>query len=366
MKHTYFDIIILGAGINGCAIANTFSQDGKKVLVIDKSTIASGTSSKSSRLIHGGLRYLENFEFSLVKESLKDRNNLVEKYPNLVKMNKFYLPVYKNNKRSSFIIRVGLKLYDLLSWNKNYTSGIINRKNSDEKFKYLRKDNLKSILYYHDAVTDDKKLTKVISEEAKSAGAVFLENYAINTIDKSKEIINIDNAYTTKLLVNATGPWINEVIDKYNLNSDYKINKVSGIHIEIDKLLVSSPMILEAENNRIFFVIPNVKNTIIGTTERAEDCKCDNVDINDEDVKYLLNYINKYFNININRSNIINKWIGIRPLIESKNNLSKISRDYIIDIHNYNTLKVVNIFGGKLTTFNSLSKKVKQKIKEVA
>lgn len=362
---SFFDVIILGAGINGCAIASTLAEDGKKVLVIEKSTIASGTSSKSSRLIHGGLRYLENFEFSLVKESLQDRNYLVKEYPNLVKMKKFCLPIYKTSKRSSLVIRVGLKIYDFLSGDSNYLSGNINNKDIENSFKYLKKDALKKILYYYDAVTDDKALTKMIAEEAKRKEVIFLENYTIDFISKNDHEINIDDKYQTNLLVNATGPWISEVIEKYDLPSNYTINKVSGIHIEINKLLTSDPMIFEADEGRVFFVIPNNKNTIIGTTERAEKGNCDNVVIDKLDIEYLLENIQKYFNLEIDNSNIVNSWIGIRPLIESKGNLSEISRDYILDMNNIENSRVLNIFGGKLTTFNSLSKKVKKLIEEV-
>jgi len=184
-----FDAIILGAGINGCGIANILSQNDKKVLVIDKSTIASGTSSKSSRLIHGGLRYLENFEFSLVKDSLRDRNRLVEKYPDLVKMKKFYLPVGKNSKRNSLTIKLGLKLYDFLSANYKYISGKISKKEFLKISDGFQLDNIKNIYYYHDAVTDDKSLTQKIVNEAKSNGSEILENYEIDNINLQNDIL---------------------------------------------------------------------------------------------------------------------------------------------------------------------------------
>lgn len=356
-----FNAIILGAGINGCGIANILSQNDKKVLVIDKSTIASGTSSKSSRLIHGGLRYLENFEFSLVKESLRDRNRLVEKYPDLVEMKKFYLPVGKNSKRNSLTIKLGLKLYDFLSANYKYISGKISKKEFLKISDGFQLDNIKNIYYYYDAVTDDKSLTQKIANEAKKNGSEILENYEIDNINFQNDII-LDEKYSTNLLINATGPWINEVCNLYKIKTNYKINKVSGIHIEIDKLLSAEPMILEAEDNRIFFVIPNGKNTIVGTTERTERKSCDEIEIYDEDIKYLTNLIDNYFDIEEYR--IINQWIGIRPLIESKENLSKVSRDYILEVGKVDKNVILNVFGGKLTTFHSLSKKVYKKLKQ--
>ena len=356
-----FDAIILGAGINGCGIANILAQHNKKVLVIDKSTIASGTSSKSSRLIHGGLRYLENFEFSLVKESLQDRNWLVEKYPDLVSMKKFYLPVTKKSKRNSFIIKIGLKIYDFLSSDKKYLSSQILKKDFLKISSSFNVGSCKKIFYYYDAITDDKFLTQTIANEAKKTSVEFLENYIIKGID-FKDKITVDNKYCSKVLINTTGPWVNEVCDLYNIATHYKINKVSGIHIEIDTLLSSEPMILEAEDRRVFFVIPNGINTIVGTTERSESNNCDDIQINNEDVIYLKNLIESYFDIKDYK--IINKWIGIRPLIESKENLSKVSRDYVLEVKKLNDNVVLNVFGGKLTTFHSLSEKVYNKLKK--
>lgn len=356
-----YDAIILGAGINGCAIANILSQNNKSVLVIDKANIASGTSSKSSRLIHGGLRYLENFEFNLVKKSLKDRNRLVEKYPSLVQMKKFYLPIHKNSKRNPFVIRLGLKIYDYLSGDKKYFSGKV----SEEEFKRVSSQFIiegnKKVYYYYDAVTNDKELTKLIAEESKLSGTEYLENYFVQNVQINKEIV-IDDKYITNLLINVTGPWINEVCSAYDFKTSYSINKVSGIHIEIDQKLSEEPMILQAEKNRIFFVIPNGSNTIIGTTERAENELCDNIQVKQDDVEYLENLIRKYFDID--NYKIINQWIGIRPLIESKDNLSKVSRDYILEVKRLDKNMVLNVFGGKLTTFHSLSQKVFNTLKK--
>lgn len=357
-----YDAIILGAGINGCGIARELSNKGKKVLVIDKSTIGSGTSSKSSRLIHGGLRYLENFDFSLVKESLQDRNRLVDIYPNLVKMRRFYLPVMKKSKRFLFAIKLGLKIYDFLSADERYKSGKISKNEFDNVSRLFRGNLSKKIFFYYDAVTDDKKLTEKIALEARAEGVEFLENYQIEAVKISKQEIIVDNKYKASILINATGPWINELCDRYNLPASYKINKVSGIHIEIDKELSREPMILETQNKRIFFVIPNGKSTIIGTTEREESRNCDEVEINQDDIDYLVNLIKYYFEID--NFEIINSWIGIRPLIESKSDLGKITRDYIFDLHEIDGVKVLNVFGGKLTTFNSLSQKVYNKLKK--
>jgi glycerol-3-phosphate dehydrogenase len=361
----FYNYIIIGAGINGAGIANELANYDKNILVIDKSTIGSGTSSKSSGLIHGGLRYLENYEFKLVRESLKERNYLIKKYPKLVEPTQFFLPIFSFHKRNKWLIKLGLIIYDYLDLKNIYKSKSINLNEIKAKFPLLKKDKLTGGFLYWDAKTNDKLLTQKVAEEAKKNGVKFIENCKINFIKKEFEFNLQTNLgeFRTKNLIVSTGPWISEFCDSYKLDYNYTIKKVSGIHIEINKVLSRLPLILQTENNRIFFVIPTDSTTIIGTTERNEIDSIDNVKINKDDVKYLIDLSNFYFNSSIQEKDIIHKWIGVRPLIESSRNLSKISRDYQLDVIRYNNgLYQLNVFGGKLTTFRALSKKVVKKI----
>ncbi|WP_415395874.1 FAD-dependent oxidoreductase [Sulfurimonas sp. CS5] len=218
MKNSY-DAIVLGAGINGVAIAKALAIAEKKVLVIEKNHIASGASSNSSRLIHGGLRYLEQYEFSLIRESLKDQKYLLDTYPSLVKLHPFYFPIYNNSKRPDWMIGLGLWLYSLFS-------------------------------------KHGKKALKVSKEEFFSEFKNIKDN-------------NIRAIFKTNLFINATGAWIDEINKEFNLPSSYTIEKVSGIHIVIESLLIPEPLLLETACKRIFFMIPEDKTTIIGTTERS-------------------------------------------------------------------------------------------------
>ncbi|MDH5464202.1 MAG: glycerol-3-phosphate dehydrogenase/oxidase [Thiovulaceae bacterium] len=361
MKEVY-DCIVLGAGINGVGIAKELSLAGKSVIVLDKATIGSGASSHSSRLIHGGLRYLEHFHFGLVKEALHDRTYLVKHYPDLVKMTEFYLPIYRGSPRPAWMIRTGLWLYDLFS-------GFIapHAKVSHEKFRQafnrIKMEGLRKVFYYFDAKTHDLKLTQTIALQAQELGCEICENSVIKSIDFEKDVITVhleDRIIKTKKLINATGAWIDELNTKYNLPSNYSIRKVSGIHLVIDELIVPAPILLQTGHQRIFFVIPEPESgqTLIGTTERTESLACDAITVNEEDISYLLKEVNAYLNVPLTKKDVSASYIGVRPIILSKKSEHESSREYKLDLHTKGEAALLHVYGGKLTTFHSLSKKV--------
>ncbi len=359
----HFDCIVLGAGINGGGIAREAALQKKSVLLIDKADAGSGTSSKSSRLIHGGLRYLEYFQFKLVKESLHDRNALVKMYPDLVKMLPFYFPVYKGSYRAAWKVNIGLKMYDFLS-NAKYKASKVSLTEFCEQFPAIETNNLQAVYKYYDAKTDDKKLTLQVIKEATDNDAVLLENTEVTAIEMNGQItIKAGNKeYTTNNLINATGPWLSEVADKFNITTHYRINKVSGIHIELKNRIIPYPVFLQTETKRMFFIIPEQDTTLIGTTERKETVPCDEVVVNEEDIDYLIEHANVYLAQKISKKDIKNTFTGIRPLIESKKALHSTSRDYKFDLIRKGENKILHVFGGKLTTYMTLAKNALKKM----
>ncbi len=360
-----YDVIILGAGINGCGIARELSLRGKKVLVIDKSTIGCGTSSKSSRLIHGGLRYLETLQFGLVHEALTDREELLKLFPEIVKIRPFYFPIYKGSPRPAWMVWIGLKFYDLLVGKRtNHTSERIPRKLFYDHAPHMVRKNLKAVFRYFDAKTNDILLTQQVAENAKSHGAVFIENAHIQSIRQTSfgwKIILGEKLMTAPILVNAAGPWIDEVNERYRLPAQYHIRKISGIHIVIGGTLTDGLMFMQTKGKRIFFIIPepNHNRTIIGTTEREETVPVDDVTVCEDDITYLIENINRYLedSYKINRGDVLDAFIGVRPLIAHKDNPTNLSREYQLDLHTDKETKLLHVFGGKLTTFLSLAKK---------
>jgi glycerol-3-phosphate dehydrogenase len=356
-----YDILIIGAGINGCAIAREAAKLGKSVAVIDKQTIGSGTSSHSSRLIHGGLRYLERGDFALVNEALSDRSRLVAIYPHLVVLRPFVLPVYADIGRPWWMIKAGLYLYDLFS---RFIAPhhVMDMDEFKTKFSALKTEGLKKVFTYYDAKTDDLLLTQTVAQEAKDNGAVFFENTTVHEVKHQKEGFTLlcgDRHLEAPILINATGPWIDEVNHRFNLPSRYKISKVSGIHIVIGHLLATEPIFLQTVHNRILFIIPeNESNqTVIGSTERQETGEMDKVHVNEEDVNYLLSHTNHFLNIPLKREDVVHAYIGVRPLLESKESMVKKSREYQLDLHDFGQTQLLHVFGGKITTHWSLAEK---------
>ncbi len=356
---TQYDAVIIGAGINGVAIAKALAGSGQKVLVIEKNRIASGASSNSSRLIHGGLRYLETYEFSLVREALHDQKYLLDSYPDLVRLRPFYLPIYVNSKRPAWMIGLGLWLYSFFAWHGKKASKIP-KEEFIGTFKSIKADGLKAVYRYYDGKTDDDALTHKIAEEAVQNGAEILEKTELRSVTVADEVISIatsEGELQTNLLVNATGAWVDEVNAKFGFPSSYTIEKLSGIHLVIDRVLVPEPLILETSTKRIFFIIPEADSTIIGTTERSETAKIDEIKVNNEDIEYLLSESNNYLRTALKRSDIKEVYIGTRPLIKSAKDPSQMSREYKLDLHKMGKNRVMHLYGGKLTTFPSLAKR---------
>ncbi|MEA4924863.1 MAG: glycerol-3-phosphate dehydrogenase/oxidase [Syntrophomonadaceae bacterium] len=367
--HEFYDALIIGGGINGCAIARKLALDGKKVCLLERHTIGCGTSSNSSKLIHGGLRYLETGRFGLVMESLKDRKRLFGLYPNLVEMVPFYLPIYDDSVRPWWIIRIGLGLYDLFSRQAQYSCCKISNGDFADKFPGIKTEKLRRVYVYFDGKTNDLEITRRIAQDAYHSGCVVRENCQVISIGSDDKIFKIlyrdssgEHEVDGPLFINATGPWIDEVNNEYHLPHNHRIQKISGIHIVINRLLVPDCMFLQTNNRRIFFMIPWTEGkTIIGTTERIEGQCCDEIKVQEEDINYLLVCANCYLQEPITRQDICNTFLGIRPLVMNKNDdvdATCMSRDYKIDVITKGTTKLINVYGGKLTTCLSMAEKV--------
>ena len=365
---TQYDAVILGAGINGVAISKALAQSGKRVLVIEKNRIGAGASSHSSRLIHGGLRYLENYDFALVKEALHDQKYLLDTYADLVQLRPFYLPQYSHSKRPAWMIALGLWFYSFFARHGQMASKV----NIEEflgEFQAIKPEGLKAVFRYFDAKTDDNALTHKIAQEAKEAGVTIMEETELKSLQIDNELIMIKSSagqVQTKLLVNATGAWVDEVNARFELPSSYTIEKLSGIHLVIDKVLVPQPLILETSSKRIFFIIPEKETTLIGTTERSEDVEIDKIKVNNEDIEYLLRESNCYLKQELKRSDIKEVFIGTRPIIKSAKDPSMMSREYKLDLHYRGENRILNVYGGKLTTFPSLAKKAVKLLRDNA
>ena len=361
-----FDIFIIGGGINGAGIARDAVGRGFKVFLAEKGKVGSATSSWSSKLIHGGLRYLENYEFKLVRESLKERDVITNIAPSITRPIPFIIP-HTKKLRSKLLIRLGLFLYDNLGGKTKVPKS--SKINLTTKYANILKSHFLSGFQYYDVQVDDKKLVEMNIDDAKKMGATILENTKVLNANRTEEGwgISLDNGEVikSKILINAAGPWINETVNNVlKINAKKSIRLVRGSHIITKKLYNEDvAFTLQNDDNRIVFVIPYKQEfSLIGTTEVDVNTP-DNPSISDEEKIYLINTINNHFVKQISQEDIVDTYSGIRPLIEDFKEASKVTRDYVFDLSSENNKSpLLNIYGGKLTTYRKLSEKVMEEL----
>ena len=356
-----FDLFIIGGGINGAGLARDAAGRGLSVCLADKGEIGGATSSWSTKLIHGGLRYLENYEFKLVRESLKEREIIYKIAKPISKPIPFIIP-YVDKIRPAWLIKIGLFLYDNLGG-----KTIIPKSNTldiSKKLPNILKKKYKTGFQYFDVQIDDKKLTKLNIKSAKKYKAKVLEYNKVKKaeIDGNEWVIHLQKGekIKSKILINASGPWINETLKKnIKIKSKNKIRLVKGSHI-ITKKLYKKDVAFTFQNTdkRIIFVIPYKKKfSLIGTTE-VEVKSPENKEISKKEIQYLIRSVNNYLEKQISTKDIVDSYSGIRPLIEDFNQASKVTRDYIFDLNIIKKLPLLSIYGGKLTTYRKLAENV--------
>ena len=358
-----YDVLIIGGGINGVGIARDAVGRGLNTCLIEKGDIASQTSSWSTKLIHGGIRYLENYDFKLVRESLKERDIIKKIAPHITKPIKFVLP-HVPSLRSSWMIRIGLFLYDRLGGKSSFERS---------KFIYLNqqfnenplKENFKSGYMYSDLFVDDSRLALLNAEDAINRGAKIYVNTNITKVIRDNEYwsVYLENGeiLKSKVIINATGPYTVSVLNNiFGIKSKKKLRLVQGSHLVVKKIYDGDQAyILQLSDKRIIFMIPYKKNyTLIGTTDH-EVKSFENPKITDQEKTYLINSVNLFIKKKINNNDIIWTYAGVRPLIEDNNQkASKISRDYAFEIDDIKGAPIITVFGGKLTTYRKLSEQI--------
>lgn len=357
-----YDIAVIGGGINGCGIAADAAMRGLKVILIEQADIASKTSSASSKLIHGGLRYLEQYNFSLVKKSLTERQRLLFIAPHLIYPQSFVIP-YQKHLRPAWLLRAGLFLYDHLSKKNSLPSSrLIKRKENGYYFTPMVDTINKGFLFY-DCATDDARLTISNAKQAHNHGAIIYTRSQIQSIQSSSEYwdVSIKRDETiiqckAKVIINATGPWANQFNQQYNLPISHNLSLIQGSHIVVDQIYPEShAYLLQNSDRRIVFVIPFHHYSLIGTTDKVFNGSLDEIKISEEEIDYLLQLTGEYFKKSITRDHIKASWSGVRPLISSTNELpQELSRDYIISMHKM-PLVNITVYGGKITTYRELA-----------
>tara|TARA_Y100001970_G_scaffold71790_1_gene91125 strand:- start:5854 stop:7368 length:1515 start_codon:yes stop_codon:yes gene_type:complete len=369
-----FDLLIIGGGINGTGVARDASGRGLRVLLCEKDDLAQGTSSSSTKLVHGGLRYLENFDFKLVRESLVERETLLKSMPHIIWPLRFILP-HHSGLRPYWLIRLGLLFYDYLGARKILKGTKSINFFDHESGKPLR-ENFTKGFEYSDCWVDDSRMVVLNSRDAKENGAKILTRTLFDSAERSKDFWNINlinqrNKKNIKIkarsIINCAGPWVQKIIENnFNNVTQSSLRLIRGSHIVTKKLISKKyNYIFQNSDGRVIFVIPYEDDyTLIGTTD-VEHHNLDQIICTDEEKEYLLNSINKYFNFKAEKKDIVWSFSGVRPLFDDqKTSLQKVTRDYVIKTIDENSkLPLVNVFGGKITTYRKLSEKVINELK---
>lgn len=366
----FFDLLIIGGGINGASIARDASLRGLNVCIVEKNKLASGASSNSSKLAHGGLRYLEQFEFSMVKKTLKERDILLKTAPKYVKPLEFIYPVYKFSKRPFWKIKIGLKIYSLLSKKSILpTHKILTPSSIIKKCPQIKDSFLVGGASYYDGQLNDKEMVLANIKEAKDNNTEIHEHTkVINFIKENGKVtgINIlkknkEYKLFSKCIINTTGAWTNTIAALDNKNHSTLVTPTKGVHIVLPNIGLKQALILETpQDNRIFFLIPWNKKTLVGTTDTPFSDHPDNLKATQEDLRYLLKATNYYLKNHVfTYTDIIDTFVGLRPLQASTKNSSKKSRDFSIF---QSESGLIHLFGGKYTSYRLMAEIAVDKI----
>ncbi|MBA2649892.1 MAG: glycerol-3-phosphate dehydrogenase [Legionella sp.] len=367
-----FDLAIIGGGINGCGCAADATLRGLSVALLEKDDLASQTSSSSTKLIHGGLRYLEHYEFNLVRKALTERQRLLELAPHLIRPQPFVL-AYQKYMRPAWMLRLGLFLYDFLSLkNRLPKCKSISRSNKMGYFLPLQNQLQRGFLFY-DASTDDARLTLANALLAKNHGASIRTNSQVIDIQQKASLWELTilpkqgSSYKlyAKAIINAAGPWV-ETLNKHMQITSHPMTFVQGSHIVVQKMYDGEQAyLLQNPDNRVVFVIPYNGFTMIGTTDVLFQGSFDNIYISEAEINYLLTSVDNYFTVKPTKEDIVYSWSGVRPLLAQQHTiLSKLSRDYYFEVSK-TPLPSVTIYSGKLTTYRQLAEDVIDGLRDI-
>ncbi len=370
-----FDLCIIGGGINGVGIARDAAGRGLSVLLVEKDDLGQGTSSRSGKLVHGGLRYLEYYAFRLVREALIEREVLLETAPHIIWPMRFVLP-HSAEDRPAWLVRAGLFLYDHLGGRKRLPgTRTLNLHKAPEG--HCIKSQYRKAFEFSDCWVDDARLVVLNAVDAVERGAIIKSRTTFQHAEQKNKLwhINISSRDTDNItevqarcLVNAAGPWVNNVIDGIDgVTTRRRVRLVKGSHIVVNKFWDGEQAYLvQNSDKRVIFINPYENGkALIGTTDIPFEGEPDDVKIDDTEIDYLLAAVNRYFKVELNRDDIVQSFSGVRPLYDDKSdNPSAVTRDYLFDFdESQDGAILLSVFGGKITTYRKLAEHALDKLK---
>jgi len=373
MEPEIFDLFVIGGGINGAGIARDAAGRGLSVIMCEKGDLAEGTSSRSGKLVHGGLRYLEYYEFRLVREALIEREVLLNSASHIIWPMRFVLP-HSPTDRPAWLVRLGLFLYDHLGGRKKLPgTRSLDLHRDPEGAPIL--DQYSKGFEYSDCWVDDARLVVLNALDASAKGARILTRTACVSarreqgnwlIQMRSERSGEVRTVRARVLVNAAGPWVNDIIGRVvGSNSQRSVRLVKGSHIIVPKFWAGQQAYLvQNHDKRVIFINPyEGDKALIGTTDIPYEGKPEEVRADEKEIDYLITAVNRYFKEKLRRSDVLESFSGVRPLFDDgKGNPSAVTRDYVFDLDETGGAPLLSVFGGKITTFRKLSEHAMQRL----
>jgi glycerol-3-phosphate dehydrogenase len=365
----HYDVVVIGAGIHGVGVAQAAACHGHSVLILEKTGLAAGTSSRSSKLIHGGLRYLEGHDYGLVRESLRERAILLRIAPDLVRLQPFSIPVYTDTSRRPSVLRAGLLLYALLGGLHRASRFRTLPRREWAQLDGLETQGLQSVFQYHDAQTDDVELTRAVMQSASELGAVLICPAEFRHASIGAQGCDIvyrngdsDRHCTAGVIVNAAGPWVGSVAARFTPEPPRLVTDlVQGSHLVMQDGLAQGCYYLEApQDRRAVFLLPWGRHSLLGTTERDYRGDPAAVTVLPGEEAYLLAVLQHYFPRHSQQ--VVSRFAGLRVLPTAAGAAFGRSRETRLIVDNAQQPRLVSIYGGKLTGYRATAQKVMHKL----
>lgn len=368
-----FDLIVIGGGITGCGVAYEAAARGARVAVLEQGDFAVGTSSRSTKLIHGGIRYLKQFDLRLVREGVQERQNLIEAAPYLVQPIRFVYPIHEGDPDSLLALRMGLLVYDWFAGKRNLLRHqVFPGKSILQEEPLLKEEGLKGAALYADCLTDDARLTVEVAKAAARKGAVLVNYMPV------RQFLYDDNGLITGVVaadrlgdgtelrlhasavLNATGPWVDTVRQLDEPGCWRALRPTKGVHIAVrhERLPIRHPVVMHAADQRLMFAVPRDGFTYLGTTDTDYNGNPEALGVDPADVAYILDATNRTFpTVKLGEDDVMSVWAGLRSLAAASEELgpSQVSRDYRLLTSRSG---LVSVLGGKLTAFQAMARSI--------
>ena len=361
------DLFVIGGGVNGAGIARDAAGRGLSVILCEKDDLAEGTSSRSGKLVHGGLRYLEYYEFRLVREALIEREVLLESAPHIIWPMRFVLP-HSPDDRPAWLVRLGLFLYDHLGGRKRLpATRMLNLRTAPEGAPI--KDAFRRGFEYSDCWVDDARLVVINALDAAERGARVFTRTACTAVRRENGLwvvemqdgrTGIRTVVRARALINAAGPWVNDIVNRVaGQNSRRNVRLVKGSHIVVPKFWEGrQAYLIQNSDKRVIFINPYQNDlALIGTTDIPYEGRPEDVAADESEIDYLIKVVNRYFKRGLARGDVVYSFSGVRPLYDDNaDNPSAVTRDYIFELDAPDAqAPLLSVFGGKITTFRKLA-----------